>query len=199
MQTSMTKVMLKIMTFFKCLFRVCLTKMMLSTNTESSFQAMKLKNLSIFASIVAIGLSATSFAVKAQPLTSKSLLVAQEQPVKKPRGDRFAEQLGLDNDQKARIEAIMKDTHAKMDAVLTPAQRTQKQEAQQNRQAGKRGNWKALNLSQDQKNDMKRIREASKAQIQDVLRPDQKQKWEQLRQQKRDRRQQTPRPNTSPS
>ncbi len=165
---------------------------------KSSKQAMQLKNLSILASIVAIGLSTTSFAFKAEAQKSNSLLVAQEQPTRGSRGDRFAEELGLNDTQKAQIEAIKNDTRAKMDAVLTPEQRALKQTAQQNRQ-GRRGGWKALNLSETQRNDMKRIREASKAEIKNVLTPEQQQKWEQMRQQKGNRRQQTPRPNNSPS
>lgn len=159
---------------------------------------MQLKKLSILASVVVIGLSATPFAVKAEAHKSNSLLVAQEQPAKAPR-ERFGDKLGLNDSQKAQIEAIMKDTRAKMDAVLTPEQRALKESARQNRQAGQRGERKPLNLTQDQKNQIKQIRESSKSQIQSILTPEQKQKWEQMRQQKRSYRQQTPKPNNSPS
>lgn len=165
---------------------------------KSSKQAMQLKNLSILASIVAIGLSTTSFAFKAEAQKSNSLLVAQEQPTRGPRGDRFAEQLGLSDAQKARIQAIKNETRAKMDAILTPEQRALKQTAQQNGQ-GRRGGKNALNLTEAQKNQMKQIREASKAEIKNVLTPEQQQKWEQMRQRKGNRGQQTPRPNNSPS
>jgi protein CpxP len=160
-------------------------------------QAMQLKKLSILASIVVIGLSATSFTTKAEARRSNSLLVAQEQPAKAPR-ERFGEKLGLTDAQKAQMQAIKKDTRAKIDAILTPEQRAQKQAAQQNRQPG-RGGWKALNLTEDQKNQVKQIMEASKTQMQNVLTPEQRTQWEQMRQEKRSRRQQAPRPNTSPS
>jgi periplasmic protein CpxP/Spy len=159
---------------------------------------MQLKKLSILASIVVIGLSATSFTTKAEARSENSLLVAQEQPAKAPR-ERFGEKLGLTDAQKAQMQAIKKDTRAKIDAILTPEQRAQKQAAQQNRQAGKRGGWKALNLTEDQKNQVKQIMEASKTQMQNILTPEQRTQWEQMRQEKRSRRQQTPRPNNSPS
>jgi periplasmic protein CpxP/Spy len=164
---------------------------------------MQLKKLSILASIVVIGLSTTSFTTKAEARRSNPLLVAQEQPARQPRG-RFEDKLGLTDAQKADMQAIKKRTQEKIDAILTPEQRAQKQAAQQNRQpgnrqAGKRGGWKALNLTESQKNDIKKVMEASKAEMQNVLTPEQKAQWEQMRQEKRSRRQQAPRPNNSPS
>ncbi len=93
--------------------------------------------------------------------------------------DGWKAKLNLNADQKAKIKQIHEDTKKQIDALLTPEQRTQKQQARQQRQKPN------LNLNADQKAKMKEIRQKANSQIQAVLTPEQQQQWKQLRQQRR--------------
>ncbi len=64
--------------------------------------------------------------------------------------------------QKAQLSEICNNTRAEIEKVLTPKQRTQWETAKQNPQA-RRSGFKALNLSSDQRAQIKKIRETSKA------------------------------------
>ncbi|WP_315789349.1 Spy/CpxP family protein refolding chaperone [Fischerella sp. JS2] len=148
---------------------------------------MTLKKLSLLAGAVALSLTALPFAVQAQT-TSSPFLVAQV-----PQGKGPLQNLGLTEAQKAQIAEIRRNTKAKMDAVLTPQQREQLANARQNRQANRqdRRNIKAsLNLTEDQKAQMRQIMKSQKSQIDAVLTPEQRQQLQQMRESKRSRRQQ---------
>ena len=95
------------------------------------------------------------------------------------RAEAWQAKLNLTPDQKAKMEEIHKSSEQQMDALLTPEQLTQKNQAMQQH---KKPN---LNLSADQKAKMKGIRENAKTQMQAVLTPEQQQQWKQMRQQKR--------------
>ncbi len=148
---------------------------------------MKLKKLSLIAGAVALSLTAVPFAVQAQT-TSSPFLVAQV-----PQGKGSFQNLGLTDTQKAQIAEIRRNTKAKMDAVLTPQQREQLANAKKDRQANRqdRRNFKAsLNLTEDQKAQMRQIMESQKSQIDAVLTPEQRQKLQEMRANKPSRRQQ---------
>jgi periplasmic protein CpxP/Spy len=156
-------------------------------------ESMNPKNLSIVASLFAFSLTVIPFAAKADVFTSHSQIVAQSQPAKKDQKanfEKFAQELGLTDSQKSDFARIRTNTRTKIDAILTPEQRQQRQAASQNRQEGRNRGFKALNLSETQKTDIKQIMQASKAEMEALLTPEQKQKFEQLRQTRRDRRQQ---------
>ncbi|MBW4565138.1 MAG: P pilus assembly/Cpx signaling pathway, periplasmic inhibitor/zinc-resistance associated protein [Mojavia pulchra JT2-VF2] len=177
---------------------------------------MNLKKISLVAGAIALTLSATPFAVKAQTGFSSNRLVAQAQNtqtpnVKAPKKGLWR-QLGLTDAQQSQIEAIRRETRTQMEAVLTQeqknqlqeqlqarqAQRDQRQAGQQpgqrpnGRQAGERPNrgFARLNLTEAQKAQMKQIMESSQQRIQAVLTPEQRTKLQELRENARSRRQQ---------
>ncbi|MHC5829529.1 MAG: P pilus assembly/Cpx signaling pathway, periplasmic inhibitor/zinc-resistance associated protein, partial [Nostoc sp.] len=113
--------------------------------------------------------------------------------------------MGLTDAQKTQIESIRRDSRTKMEAVFTPeqkakldaakkahraeweARKAQGQTGQGQRQPGQhhgrgKGDFADLNLSEAQKTEIRQIRESEKQQIQGVLTPEQRQKLEQLRQ-----------------
>lgn len=174
---------------------------------------MKLKTLSLVAGAIALTLSATPFAVKAQPGFSANKLVAQAQNTQTPKARKNAiwEQLGLTDSQKSQIEAIRRDTRTQMEAVLTQeqknqiqaqlqarqAQRGQRQAGQQPSQRPKKG-FGALNLTDAQKTQMKQIMQSSQQKIQEVLTPEQRTKLQELRETARSRWQQRRNQGTQP-
>jgi Spy/CpxP family protein refolding chaperone len=159
---------------------------------------MKVKALSLVAGAIALTLSATPFAVKAQPGFSSNRLVAQAQNPQTPKARKNAiwEQLGLTDSQKSQIEAIRRDTRTQMERVLTQEQKNQIQAQLQARQAGQQSGqrskkgFRGLNLTEAQKTQMKQIMESSQQKIQAVLTPAQQQKFQELRQNQRSRWQQ---------
>ncbi|MBD2436683.1 Spy/CpxP family protein refolding chaperone [Nostoc sp. FACHB-110] len=170
---------------------------------------MKLKSLSLIAGAVALTLTTTSFAVKAQTLSNSHLLLAQNQEQgKRWEGKKgpWAE-LGLTDAQKTRIQEIQRNTRSQLEGVLTQeqkdqlkaafeARRAQRQANQgQQRQPGERTgrpgkDFAGLNLTEAQKTQIRQIRESSKQQIEAVLTSEQKAKLQQLRQNAQQRRQQ---------
>lgn len=167
---------------------------------------MKVKALSLVAGAIALTLSATPFAVKAQSDFSSNRLVAQAQNPQTPKvGKRgLWQQLGLSAEQQSQIDAIKRETRTQMEAVLTQeqknqiqaqlqarqAQRGQRQPGQ--RQAGQRPKkgFGALNLTDAQKTQMKQIMQSSQQRIQAVLTTEQRAKLQELRQNQRARWQQ---------
>jgi periplasmic protein CpxP/Spy len=161
---------------------------------------MNSKNLSIVAGLFAFSLTAIPFAAKADIFTSysnsqaNSQIVAQAQPEKKDRKanfEKFAQELGLSDSQKSRITEIRNNTRTEIDKILTPEQRQERQQRQansQNRQEGRNRGFKA-NLTDAQKADIKKIMQSSRVDMEAVLTPEQKEKFEQLRQNRRDRKQ----------
>ncbi len=161
---------------------------------------MNSKNLSIVAGLFAFSLTAIPFAAKADIFTSysnsqaNSQIVAQATSVKqgkKANFEKFAQELGLTDSQKARLAEIRNNTRTEIDKILTPEQRQQRQQRQansQNRQEGRNRGSKA-NLTDAQKADIKKIMQSSRADMEAVLTPEQKVKFDQLRSERRDRKQ----------
>ncbi|PAX51182.1 P pilus assembly/Cpx signaling pathway, periplasmic inhibitor/zinc-resistance associated protein [Brunnivagina elsteri] len=139
---------------------------------------MNSRNLSIVASIFAFSLTAIPFAAKADVFTSHSNLdsnsqiVAQAQPEKKDRKanfEKFAQELGLTDDQKTKIAEIRANTRTEVDKILTPEQRQERQQRKaerqanpQNRQEGRRNRGFKANLTDAQKAEIKKIMQSSK-------------------------------------
>ncbi|MBD2345337.1 Spy/CpxP family protein refolding chaperone [Anabaena subtropica] len=160
---------------------------------------MQLKSLSLLAGVFALTLTATPFAVQAQSASSSPFLVAQSAK----RGPWEA--LGLSNEQKTRIQQIMSNSRAQMEAVFTPEQKAKMAAARQARQAqrqqgqrpqagqrGQRGgkNFAELNLTEEQKTRMRTIRQTSQQQIEAVLTPEQRTKLQEMKANRRQRWQQ---------
>jgi Spy/CpxP family protein refolding chaperone len=103
--------------------------------------------------------------------------------------------LNLTDDQKAQLKQIRESSRSQIEAILTPEQKAQLETAKQQRQAGQRGQksrgmWAALNLTADQKAQIKAIRQDAKQKMDAVFTAEQRQQLEQARQQKRQNRQQ---------
>ncbi|NDJ24561.1 P pilus assembly/Cpx signaling pathway, periplasmic inhibitor/zinc-resistance associated protein [Nostoc sp. B(2019)] len=166
---------------------------------------MKLKRLSLVAgaftkcALCALALTLTSipFAVQAEPTSSSPLLLAQV-----PKKGAWQE-LGLTDAQKNQIQTIRQNTRAQIEGILTPEQKAQlqaaKQERQAQRQAGQgqrqagqrsRNKFAELNLTEQQKTQMRQVWESSKQQMQAVLTPEQQAKLKQLQESRRQRWQQ---------
>lgn len=159
--------------------------MMVTSNQEKTTKdTMKRKILSIVAGAIALTVTATPFLVKAQS-TSPAGQPGVESP-RKHRGQGPWKNLNLTQDQKDQIKQIRTDTQSKIEAVLTDEQRQKLQDAKAHRgqrqygqrQQGQhqhRGPFASLNLSDDQKTQIKQIMESSKQDIQAVLTPEQQQ------------------------
>ncbi|MDD1414160.1 P pilus assembly/Cpx signaling pathway, periplasmic inhibitor/zinc-resistance associated protein [Dolichospermum sp. ST_con] len=159
---------------------------------------MKLKTLSLIAGTLALTLIATPFTVQAQSSTPSL------QPGKEMREKGPFKGLNLTTEQKAKMKEIGRNTRAQIEAVLTPEQKTKLQAAMAQRQAQrqqgqgqrqerreKRGDiFDSLNLTQAQKDQIKKIKELSKQQRQAVLTPQQQAQMKQMRENMRSRRQQ---------
>jgi len=87
----------------------------------------------------------------------------------------WEKKLNLTDDQKAQIKQIHKSTKEQINAILTPDQQAEKQQA---RLQHTKPN---LNLSDDQKAKIKGIKQNSFSQIEALLTPEQQQQLQQLR------------------
>jgi periplasmic protein CpxP/Spy len=164
---------------------IFLTSSLFLQNTK-----MKLNKFSLIAGIVFLSVATNTFAANAQSFSSQSQIIAQAQPAKKARFEKFAQELGLTDEQQSQLTAIREKQRSEIDKILTPEQRQLRQTAMQNRQ-GRRAKFQALNLSDSQKNEIKKIMASSKQDMEAILTPEQKQKFEQIRSSRRERRQQT--------
>ncbi|MCY7277113.1 MAG: P pilus assembly/Cpx signaling pathway, periplasmic inhibitor/zinc-resistance associated protein, partial [Phormidesmis sp. CAN_BIN44] len=83
------------------------------------------------------------------------------------------------------LKTIRDNTRQQVEGVLTSEQRA-KLQADRGQQGMKRGQgWKSLNLSDDQKARIKAIRQASRAQMDSVLTPEQRSQVQQYKSQRR--------------
>jgi len=119
------------------------------------------------------------------------------------RLNRRGPQLNLTEAQKTEMKKIREATHAKVLAVLTPEQKAQLETLRQSaprsgRQPGQKPQgqpgqlargFQSLNLTEDQKAQIKAIREAGRQQVQAILTPEQRAQMEQMRQTGQQRRQ----------
>lgn len=166
---------------------------------------MKLKNLSLIAAAftkcapcaLALSLTAVPFAVNAQQISQTPT------QVKPDREKGPFQRLGLSEQQKTQIQEIRRNSRTKMEGILSTEQKQQLQAAKQERQGQprqqtgqgqrpKRG-FASLNLTEEQKTQMREIRESEKNQIKAILTPEQQQQFEQFEENMRSRRQ---RPNS---
>ena len=90
------------------------------------------------------------------------------------------------------MQALRQNTRQKISAILTPEQKAQFDQAKgqnKNEQGKRRGdrNMASLNLTEDQKAQIKTIREASKQEVQAILTPTQLQELQKMREQRENR------------
>ncbi|GAB1544506.1 hypothetical protein NUACC21_71820 [Scytonema sp. NUACC21] len=148
---------------------------------------MQLKNLSLVVGALALSLTATSIAVNAEMTTSSPFLVAQKQ-----FGERGPwKRLGLTDAQKSQLSEIRRGTREEIDRILTEEQREQLKTAMQNQ--NRQGGWKraisSLNLSEQQKTQLREIMRSQKTKMEAVLTEEQKAQLQKYRDEMRARRQ----------
>ncbi|QNP28958.1 Spy/CpxP family protein refolding chaperone [Cylindrospermopsis curvispora] len=152
------------------------------------------------------GISPVAFAGEKTPLmkTPVNTNIAQaERQVNQTRQRRDPfQRLNLTSEQQAKIREIRRDTHSKIEGILTPEQKIKFQAAVKQHQIeypnpgeskpryhGRRGHMgdvlRSLGLTDGQKNQIREIRASSRQQIQSVLTPEQKAQLQQF--QKRNR------------
>jgi periplasmic protein CpxP/Spy len=89
------------------------------------------------------------------------------------------EQLDLTDAQSTQIEAIRTEARTQKEAILTPEQRATLEAAEaDSRDGNRRGGWRDLNLTDEQRSQTQAIREASKERIDAVLTAEQRQQLE---------------------
>src|SRR5687768_15777143 len=127
---------------------------------------MKIKFIPVLVSAIALGLGTVPV------LTSIAQAQDAGAPTQaRPMKGRMMQDLNLTADQQARIKQIHEETRAQMDAILTPTQRQQLQDAKAQARANpgqrmqRRGMKQALNLTEEQKTRMRELKQAAKEQI----------------------------------
>lgn len=178
----MTKVIVKIVTFYSGDLIRAIPMMVSSDTTNVGKTTMQLKLMPILASAIALTVTTTPLAVKAEPALSQLPTQTQE-PVRVQR-------LQLTPEQKAKIAEIRRNTRSQIEALLTPQQKEQLKAAMQQSRQERRQAFAALNLTPEQKTQMRQIRQSAKSQYEAVLTPEQLQQMQQNRQfhrQQRDR------------
>lgn len=161
---------------------------------------MKLKLMPMLVGAIAITLTAAPFALNAQADTFDSYRIGQAQNGRFDQG-RFAG-IDLTEKQQEQMADIRQDTQEKIQNILTPAQREQMRSLMQNRrdqggmranQGGTRANqgrqgrgaFAQLNLSDKQKEQLRKVMEEQRERVEDVLTPQQR---EQMRRNTENRR-----------
>ena len=147
---------------------------------------MQLKFMPMLVGAIALTVATTPLAVKAEPALRSPLAQAQAQ---EPHG---FQRLGLTQEQKTKMAQIRQNTRSQIEAILTPQQREQFQAAMQDSRPNKRQAFAALNLTPEQKAQMRQIRQSAKSQFEAVLTPEQRQQLQQSRQTWRQYRRQQP-------
>lgn len=178
----MTFVIVKIVTFYSGDLIRAIPMMVSSDTTNVGKTTMQLKLMPILASAIALTVTTTPLAVKAEPALSQLPTQTQE-PVRVQR-------LQLTPEQKAKIAEIRRNTRSQIEALLTPQQKEQLKAAMQQSRQERRQAFAALNLTPEQKTQMRQIRQSAKSQYEAVLTPEQLQQMQQNRQfhrQQRDR------------
>ncbi|MFM7560979.1 Spy/CpxP family protein refolding chaperone [Cylindrospermopsis raciborskii] len=155
----------------------------------------KLFSFGLITLLVVGGVSQSAFASERTLLTGT--------PVNQTREKRNSfQRLNLTSEQQAKIRDIRRDTHSKIEGVLTPEQKIKFQAAVKQRETeypnpseskpryyGRRGQGlsvlRSLGLTKEQKNQIREIRASSRQQIQSVLTPEQRSQWQQFQQRNR--------------
>lgn len=181
----MTKVMVKFVTFYSGVL-VRPIFMMVTSNTSFfwSKRQMQLKFIPMLVGAIALTIATNPLAVKAEPGLKSPLLLTQAQ---EPRG---LERLQLTQEQRAKMDEIRRNTRSQIEAILTPQQREQLKAAMQEPRQNKRQAFAALNLTPEQKAQMRQIRQSAKSQFKAVLTPEQLQQMQQNKQFRRQQRNQ---------
>lgn len=170
---------------------------MVTSSQDTTRDIMKLKPLSLLAAAIALTVTAIPVTVQAQTRTASPTEVAQT-----PRGKRGEKggwgwnRLNLTDTQKAQMQAIRSNTHAQIEAILTPEQKATLTDGRGTRRGqGRQSGWAKLNLTEQQKTQMRQIRESSQQQMLAVLTPQQRQQMQEIRQNMRSRPHQGNSPN----
>lgn len=156
---------------------------------------MKLKLISMLTATLTL-VAATPLAVKPAAAAPGKVLLAQSMP---QPGQRQLPNLNLTDDQKSQLRQIQEETNQKIEEILTSEQRQKLKAAMPNRRGGMQDNlggpnsssnrqgrpndiFASLNLSDDQKNQIKQIMESSRDKMNSVLTDDQRQQLQQVQQ-----------------
>ena len=153
---------------------------------------MKIKPFPLLAGAIALTVSAIPVAVQAQMRTASPFQRTQISTIARgKKGGMGWQRLNLTEAQKAQMQTIKNNTRAQIEGILTAEQRATLQAAKDapRGQRGQRG-WANLNLTEQQKTQMREIRQASQQQMLAVLTPEQRQQMEEMRQNRRSRMQQ---------
>jgi periplasmic protein CpxP/Spy len=153
---------------------------------------MKIKPLPLLAGAIALTVTAIPVAVQAQMRSASPLQRTQMSTIARAKkGGMGWQRLNLTDAQKAQMETIKNNTRAQIEGILTAEQRATLQAAKDapRGERGQRG-WANLNLTEQQKTQMREIKQASQQQMLAVLTPEQRQQMEEMRQNMRSRMQQ---------
>lgn len=161
------------------------------------------KLLPLLASAIAlslpVGVALPAFSQSANPAP----------PTERHHSMRHLNFLNLTSDQQTQMDQIREDTRSQIEAILTPDQRAQLQRERDNRDAprpnadrGMHRLFDTLNLTDDQRSQIETVIRSSKARMDAILTPEQRQQLQQHRQQHEQRHPgnpQTPQPQTPQS
>ncbi len=117
-------------------------------------------------------------------LTPEQKQKLQESRANRPdkRSRSKLSKLNLTEEQKQKMQAIRQNTQQKISTILTPEQKAQikQSKASKNRGSDRKSLMASLNLQENQKAQIKTIREVSKKEIQSILTPTQLQEFNQM-------------------
>jgi Spy/CpxP family protein refolding chaperone len=195
----MTIVIVQDMTFSSC-DRSTLISMMSAINTLAmeSRLIMKSKLMPMLIGAIALTLTAAPLVVHAQSQSDDYETPTYGQGQYQGRG-RFAG-INLSQNQKDQMARIRQDSQDRIQRILTPAQRQQLQSLRQNRRQqgtaraqGQRGRgmFSSLNLSDDQRRQLRDVMKDSKSRMEAVLTQQQRDQMQRNIQNMRARRQQS--------
>ncbi|MBW4513478.1 MAG: P pilus assembly/Cpx signaling pathway, periplasmic inhibitor/zinc-resistance associated protein [Scytonematopsis contorta HA4267-MV1] len=151
---------------------------------------MKVQKLPLIVGAIVISLTAATSAVQAEITAQRPLIVAQN--AQNRQNNNKWERLNLTQEQRTQIEAIKRETRSQIEGILTPEQRQQAQTAWNNNGGDKPKNGlRNLNLSDEQRTQVREIMRSSKEKMEAVLTDEQKEQLRQMKQDGRSRRPQT--------
>jgi Spy/CpxP family protein refolding chaperone len=140
-----------------------------------------LKLMPMLAGAIALTLTSAPLVVKAE--SPSAITVAQAQKPEKWQN------LNLTPEQRTRMAEIRSQTRSQIEAVLTPQQREQLKATMQESRQKRREAFANLNLTPEQKAQMRQIKQSAKSQFEAVLTPEQQQQLQQFRENRRSQRQ----------
>jgi periplasmic protein CpxP/Spy len=151
---------------------------------------MKVQKLPLIVGAIVISLTAATSAVQAEIIAQRPLIVAQN--AQNRQNNNKWERLNLTQEQRTQIQAIKQETRSQIEGILTPEQRQQAQTAWNNNGGDKPKNGlRNLNLSDEQRTQVREIMRSSKEKMEGVLTDEQKEQLRQMKQDGRSRRPQT--------